>query len=1081
MTKFRIFTSNHLEILAEKLAEVVRAPLASPLEPECIVVQSKGMERWVSMQLARRHGICANTRFPFPNTFVEEIFRKLVQTLPDLSPFAPEVLSWKIMGLLPSLLGRSAFASLGSYLGDPPEALKLIQLAERVADTFDQYLLFRPEMILRWERGEETHWQAALWRELSKGREQLHRAALGKALLEALQGSKPDPVGLPERVSVFGISALPRFHMEVLAALSRIIQVNLFLMNPCREYWGDLLARREARQATAGAGSPPSQLHLETGNGLLASLGALGRDFFDILTEYPGEEDATFKDAGEERLLNALQSDILNLRDRGSKVNDGRTALAALDSSIQIHSCHSPMREVEVLHDRLRQLFEEDPSLAPGDILVMTPDIETYAPFIQAVFEASGDASRRIPFTIADRSVREEGEIATAFLALLNLQGSRFGASQVLALLETRAVRRRIGLSEADVELVRKWVHDTRICWGIDDRTRSQIGLPAYRENTWRAGVERLLLGYALPGGEERLFGGMLPYDEIEGGDTLVLGRFIDSLESLFTQLEALVRPRTLLEWSEVLRETLDRFFETDEDGEREIQVVRRRIKEFAAFQEISEFAGPLDVKVIRHHLSHSLEREGFGFGFMTGAVTFCAMLPMRSIPFRVIWLMGMNSDSYPRHSPPLAFDLMAGHPRRGDRSRRNDDRYLFLEAILSARDILAISYVGQGVQDNSILPPSVVVSELLDYLEQGFEVPGGGVSEQVVTHHRLQGFSPEYFKGDRKLFSYSHEYFETARRLVAGPRAPVSFISGRLSKPPAEWRTVDLGDLVRFFGNPARFLLTRRLGIDLDDGDQILSESEPFALSGLERYLLGEKLVARKLAGHDLTAYLPLARASGRLPHGMAGECVYEGLRLEVERFVAKTRPYLADGLAQPFPVDITVGDFRLRGRVDALYGERLVHHRYASARPQDHLRLWILHLALGAAGFPRTSMLMSIRPEGEAVWLGWEYGPVKESGEILAAILARYWEGLQRPLPFFPRSSWVYARLLLQKEKPDEEALRRASESWAGDDYRRGEREDPYYDLCFRDADPLDGEFQSLATELFGPLMAHQKEIDR
>ncbi len=1080
MTGLRIFTSNRLETLAGKLADVLRAPLASPLEPECIVVQSKGMERWVSMHLARRHGVCANTRFPFPNIFLEEIFRKLVQPLPDRSLFAPEALTWKIVGLLPPLLGRPAFASLRSYLGDPPEGLKLIQLAERVADTFDQYLLFRPEMIFRWEQGDETHWQAALWRELTKGREHLHRAALGKALLEALQRSTPDPAHFPERVSIFGISALPRFHMEVLAALSRITQVNLFFMNPCREYWGDVLARREARRVTAGAGSALSQLHLEAGNSLLASLGALGRDFFDILTEYPCEEDGTFQEPGEKTLLNALQSDILNLRDRG-KVNEARRALAAADSSIQIHSCHSPMREVEVLHDRLRQLFEEDPSLAPGDVLVMTADIETYAPFIQAVFEASGDPSSRIPFTIADRSVREEGEIATAFLAILDLQGSRFGASQVLVPLETKAVRRRIGLSEADLDLVRKWVHDTRIRWGIDDRSRRELALPAYRENTWRAGLERLLLGYALPGEEERLFDGILPYDEIEGSDTLVLGRFAAFLESLFAQVEALGRPRPLLEWSEVLRETLDRFLETDEDGEREIQVVRRKIKELAAFQEISGLTEPLDIRVIRHHLSHRLEREGFGFGFMTGAVTFCAMLPMRSIPFRVIWLMGMNSDSYPRHSPPLAFDLMARHPRRGDRSRRQDDRYLFLEALLSARDVFAISYVGQGVQDNSLLPPSVVVSELLDYLEQGFEAPGGGISGQVVTRHRLQGFSPEYFKGDQKLFSYSDEYFETARRLVAGRQVPVSFMSRGLSEPPAEWRTVDLGDLVRFFGNPTKFLLTRRLGIDLDEGGQVLPESEPFALSSLERYLVGERLVARKLAGNDLKAYLPLARASGRLPHGVAGECAYESLRLEVERFVSRTRPYLADGPGQPFPVDITVGDFRLRGRIEAVYGERLVHHRYASARPQDHLRLWILHLALGLAGPPRTSMLTGLRPEGEAVWVAWEYGPVRESGEILAALLARYWEGLRRPLPFFPRSSWAYAQLLLQKERPEEEALRRASETWAGDDYRRGEREDPYYDLCFRDADPLEEEFRSLATELLGPLMAHQKEIGR
>lgn len=1080
MMRLRLFTSNRLEILAEKLAEVLETPLASPLEPELIVVQSTGMERWVSMELARRHKICANVRFPFPNTFVEEIFRRVIQPLPDPSPFEPQVTSWRIMGLLPSLLGRPAFATLGNYLGDPPDALKLIQLAKRIADTFDQYLLFRPEMILRWEEGGEAHWQAELWRELSRGREHLHRAALGKALLEALQRPGVEIQDLPGRVSVFGISALPGFHLGVLAALSRVTNVNLFLMNPCREYWGDILAHREARRASAGAGPLTDQLHLETGNSLLASLGALGRDFFDLLTEYPGEEEAIFLDPGEGTLLSALQSDILNLRDRG-RAGEGRSAIAAADTSIQIHSCHSPMREVEVLRDRLCQLFEEDPDLAAGDILIMTPEIGTYAPFIQAVFAAPAGAAGMIPFTIADRSVREEGEIVAAFLAILDLWGRRFTSSQVLALLEARSVRRRAGLSEAEVELVRRWVRETGIRWGIDDENRRELALPAYRENTWRAGLDRLLLGYAQPGEEERLFGGVLPYDEIEGGDTLVLGRFLEFVEELFREVQTLGRSRTLVEWSRVLREILDRFFEMDEEAERELQVIRRKVKELADFQELAELTGPIELKALRYHLGHHLEREGFGFGFMTGAVTFCALLPMRSIPFKVIWLLGMNGDAYPRQAPPLGFDLMARHPRRGDRSRRNDDRYLFLEALLSAREHLGISYVGQSIQDNSLLPPSVVVSELQDYIEQGFALPGGDILEHVVTRHRLQGFSPEYFKGDQRLFSYSAEYSKTAKGLVAPRRAPLPFISAGLSEPPAEWRTVDLDDLVRFFANPARFLLTKRLGIRLDEEEQVLPESEPFTLTGLESYLLAERLVARGLAGQDLRAYLPLARAGGRLPHGIVGDCTYEELRIGVERFVARTRPYLESARPEPLPVDLTLGDFRLTGRISGRYGDRLVQQRYARVRPQDHLRAWITHLALGLADSPRSSMLASLRAEGEATWVAWDYGPVENGDGLLVVLLERYWEGLRRPLPFFPRSSWAYARLVLEKVNPEGEALRKASETWAGDDYQRGESEDPYYHLCFRDTDPLDDEFQRLAIELFEPLLAHQKEVGR
>jgi exodeoxyribonuclease V gamma subunit len=451
----------------------------------------------------------------------------------------------------------------------------------------------------------------------------------------------------------------------------------------------------------------------------------------------------------------------------------------------------------------------------------------------------------------------------------------------------------------------------------------------------------------------------------------------------------------------------------------------------------------------------------------------------MRSIPFKVIWLLGMNGDAYPRTSPPLGFDLVAHHPRRGDRSRRHDDRYLFLEALLSARERLAISYVGQSIQDNSLLPPSVVVSELQDAIEQGFELPAGDILDHVVTRHRLQGFSPEYFKGDHRLFSYSDDYFATAKRLVAPRRAPLPFIPARLSEPPVEWRTVDLDDLAKFFANPAKFLLTRRLGIRLDEGEEVLPEAEPFTLTGLERYLLEARLVTKGLAGQDLRGYLAVARAAGRLPHGMAGDCTYEELRIGVERFVARTRPYLESPQPESLPLDLSLGDFKVTGRISGRYGNRLVQQRYARAKPQDHLRAWIAHLALGLADSPRSSIVVGLRAEGEATWVAWEYGPVENGAEVLAGLLERYWEGLQRPIPFFPRSSWTYARLVLEKGSPEGEALRKVSEAWAGDDYRRGEREDPYYHLCFRDTDPLDDEFQRLAVDVFGPLLAHQKEV--
>ena len=397
------------------------------------------------MELARKSGICANIRFPFPNHFVYGLFREVIPDLEEISPYAPEIMTWKVMKALPLYLKKKGFESLRNYFSEGAADLKLFQLSQRVADLFDQYLLFRPEMVLGWEKGEESHWQAILWREVGKGIEKKHWAALKISFLEEIKKPGLKLKTLPERISVFGISALPPFHLEILAAVSKWIEVNLFLMNPCREYWGDLLTRRETRKVlekARGKRARPEDLHFDKGNTLLASMGMLGRDFFELISGLETGQQDLFADQEEKNLLSIIQGDILNLRDRSMEGN-GKKDLMEADDSIQVHSCHSPMREVEVLQDRLLSLFEADPTLLPKDILIMTPDIATYSPFIQAVFSVPPDDPRFIPFSIADRGVRQESQLAEIFLSLLDFQGSRFGVSKVLAVLESPGVQKR--------------------------------------------------------------------------------------------------------------------------------------------------------------------------------------------------------------------------------------------------------------------------------------------------------------------------------------------------------------------------------------------------------------------------------------------------------------------------------------------------------------------------------------------------------------------------------------------------------------------------------------------------------------
>jgi exodeoxyribonuclease V gamma subunit len=1084
----RVYTSNRMEALVRALAEVLERPLSSPLQPEVILVQSQGMERYLSMQLALRHGVSANCRFPFPNAFVEEVFRKFLPLSTEPSPFAPEILTWRIMKQLPLQFTQPGFESLRLYLEEEGDILKRLQLSSAVADTFDQYLLFRPDMIDRWESGEEDHWQAVLWRSLVGGCTQNHRAGLARVFPESLQRLSPEEAaGLPERISIFGISSLPRFHMEILSALSRFTEIHLFLMNPCSEYWGDILSEREMGRRLEGAAAGPSAqdlLHLEQGNGLLASLGRLGRDFLELVTELGWEETSAFDDPGDETLLHALQSDILHLRE--GDPGQGKRRVPAEDDSIRFHNCHSPMREVEVLKDQLLHLFERDPGLAPGDILVMTPDIETYGPYIQAVFDIPPNDPTWIPFSMADRGLRGQSLILEPFLAILDLCDSRFGASQVLRILECEPVRRRFDLSAGDMEVVKRWIRETRIRWGWDRQDRESAGLPAFEENTWRAGLHRLLLGYAMPGGDERLFRGILPYDPMEGGETELLGRLVEFADTLRKVTEALRELRRLDEWAGLLSGLLDGFFKPAGEEERESQVVRAAIRSLGEMTDPQRagFDQPVDLRAVRWSLGRALEREGFGYGFLTGGITFCSMLPMRSIPSRVICLIGMNNDAYPRESHPLGFDLVAAHPRPGDRSRRNDDKYLFLESLLSARETLLISYVGQGIQDNGTIPPSVLVSELMDYIGEHYAVEGNETLENLITHHRLQPFNPRYFDAGKRLFSYSAEYCEAAGLLLGERSAPVPFFTQGLSKPPEEFRTLDVEDLCRFYANPVRYLLNRRLLVHLQEESPFPEDKENFDIQGLERYLLGERMIRQQSKGADPAGLLTRLRASGVLPPGTVGECVHDELRAGADSLMAKVSA-LVGGTPETVDADIRLAGFSLEGRVGGVHAQGAIQYRYARIRGADLLRAWISHLALHLTApetVPRITFVAGISrekgklPEPEIFRLG----PVGEPGPILLHLLERYWGGLVMPLRLFPRSSLSYAQDVCVRNKDPQQALRRARAAWEGSERSRGECEDLYYRLCFGAEDPLDEEFEEVSKEVFGPLLEHMESAE-
>lgn len=1080
-----IYRSNRTEQLAEALAEVVRKPLASPLSPEVIVVSSQGIERWLSQQLAGRLGVFANARFPFPRAFVDELLSK-GPAGPD--PFSRDALPWSIAALLPEVARRPGAEAVAAYLAGDTRGEKLFDLAGEIASAFDQYVVYRPELVLAWERGAGRGFQPDLCRALARRHGSTHAAARAAAFL-----SGRVPESAPERVSVFGASSLPRLYVRLLARLAREREVHVFLLRA-------------------------SPFDVEA-HPLADSLGRLSREFEQVLREEaPAAEIVdSFVDAGKRSMLEVVQSDLLagKVREPGSTVAP-RAVARPVDTSIVAHSCHGPLREVEVLRDQLLFAFDADPNLAPEDVAVMTPDIDEYAPLIDAVFGLDPEEPGFIPYKIADRRVRVSNPAAEALLRMLELTAGRMKASDVLDLLQLEPVRDKLEIGPEELPALRRLVRDSGIRWGIDERHRAELGQPEARENTWRFGLDRLLLGQALQSDDVAFEGTLpLPFPGADAGE--LAGKLAEAARSVFAAREMLLAPKTPAAWVAALSAVVELLVSSEDRHLPLVHATRDALSALAGHAEAAGFDGEVHREAIGNMLGRLFDRETSGRSFLSGGVTFCALLPMRSIPFRIVYLLGLSDSAFPRRDRAPAFDLIAQHPEVGDRSSREEDRLLFLEALLSARQRFVMSFVGRAAHDNTQLAPSAVVAELLDTLDRTFttsseregqlplaiddhRVARDGLGRRAVVEHPLQAFSARYFGAstDSRLFSYGDAEAEGARALSTRDVQVERFASAPLLDAASE--VLELSDLIRFLENPARSFFRRRLGVVLEDEPSLVSDRDPVELSPLEAYELGARLLEQLARGRGLDEARGWAKGLGLVPPGAAGDIDIQRATDIAGRLLSEAEEWLAGEPEPPVSFDVGLDGARLAGVLRGVRpkGQALV--RFARLKPKNELAAWAQHLALCAArptGSFRTTLVLGRARNDDARVEGRVFEPLDEARakRHLGELARLYRLGQRSPLCLFPNASKVFAeRFGAAADRPDRErsALWMARKAFT-DRSAGAEADDAYVRRIFASVDPFaagpspfdpTGEaglptFAEVSLLVFAPLLASSRAV--
>ncbi|MDQ6812894.1 MAG: exodeoxyribonuclease V subunit gamma [Bacteroidota bacterium] len=936
--------SNSLEQLAGELSRQLQRQGNHVFQPQYIVTQTQGMNNWLKIKIAGNVGIVANCKFLKPNDVVNEIYCKLGAR--NTSVLSPGVLRWVLFTLLSSKEFQNEFRRIANYYTN--DDVKRMALAEKVADLFDQYQIYRPEMIRQWNADPlsldlNNGWQKYLWVKAKEvlGESMPDKTVIGKSIVEALKEpakQKKIQNQIPN-IHVFGLSIITTYHVHIFYELAKVINVTFHLLNPAPAvYWFEDKSEKQLALWRQKSNLKLTDAHLQnSGNPLLTGWGRVLQDTFSMFFE--SEEflnqyaDIESPEPLTKTLLGKIQNDIFN--NHNSESRNRLSVQNINDGSITINACYTTAREVEVLYNYLVHLVDQkSEQLSARDIVVMVSDIDAYAPYIKAVFNA---AKYKFPFNIADESFTVSDNLFSALQSLLSLGEDNFKAEEVLQLLDSNYIRTRFSIS--NLELIRKAVDKANIRFGIEGLMDDETIYVS-----WKNGIRRLMYGICMSGEEEYAVDGYTTYplDIAEGEDSFELIRFCHFAEVLISTIEDRKQVRTITEWGEYIEQVVDKLiYQTEDNNDEDYRLLLKNLEKLYVLNDVVTDKVTFDV--FKHSFVQSLTGETRSNAFASGGITFCSLIPMRSIPFKVVALLGLNFDKFPRKETRVSFNLMEQEKRKGDRNVKENDKHLFLETILSAQQYLYISYPGRNSKDNTAMPPSVLIDELIDYIQTGVDDDTFKVREAMVTTHPLHGFSHKYRLKNKRLYNYLGQ-----ADIIPGAATTSNSNAADL----VSFEEVSIDSFINFFKNPFKAYYNDVLLIRYEQDNVLLPENEVFEVDGLQSWQMKQDLLFSE--ADELDTYRNKGVANGTLPLKHMADWALASAADAVTPLKKLVGDCIGDAAEESMQVELSIDSILLKGKLSRLYDGKLIFISFSKNETKYLLEAYIKYLIAIAAGNP-------------------------------------------------------------------------------------------------------------------------------
>ena len=993
--------SNSLQPMSHLLANELKATAQDPFVKQWIVTQTEGMNSWLKQTIAKQNGIAANINFCKPNDIISEIYRKSIRS--GKSIVNTEDIRWCIYGLLnhPDFLDK--YSSISNYYLD--NDIKRIALSDELADLFDQYQIYRHDIIEEWNdkiiNGEAPEtWQMWLWMnvKIKLGEAYEDRVQLANTLLASL--TDPEVQASVKRtipsLHLFGLAVITPYYLRIFHALAQFIDIHLYLVNPCPEHiWMDYSSEQQITKLLKKRNKQRKEVdHLLVGNDLLLNWGTIIKESFKLLMDkddFINVYNADFAQPIEnpKTLLKKIQHDIYNNANKEQRLVLAGTEIK--DGSITINGAYTPVREVEILHNYLVELVDKKKeTLSPKDIVVLVSDIELYAPFIHSVFSNS---KYEFKYNIADESYAAGNNLFTAIQEILTLDAQSFKVESVLKLLESPYIRNRFKIK--DEEALRTAARQAGIIFSMEGRTADDT-----RYVSWDYGLKKIMYGICMSG-EPEIYDGQdtfIPLDTAEGSEAIERVRLLYFVKMLKHKLADRNQTRTISEWAEYLQALVeDMIFQAGEKDDEDYTKLVQFTEHMALLEKDANVE--ISFEIFRHSFLQRLELEKKAGSFAKGGITFCSLVPMRSIPFKVVAMLGMDFDKFPRKETALSFSILNENPKPGDRNVKNNDKHLFLETLMSAQSYLYISYIGANPKDGSKLPASSLVDELIDYVARGIQSDENGLNKDTdalrkewVTLHPLHSFSSNYQKNNGLVSYLDESYYKTKIEIATKPIDPKLF----------EIDIVDINEIARFLQNPARQYLQKQFNVYYHDDEVLLKDHELFELDHLTKWSFQDNVMAMDDA--EIDAYYESIKKSGKLPLSKMGKAMMDDIVEDIEDLRLRLKE-ATNGLPKsPIEIKFNLDDTLITGKVDFIYGNRFITVCNSSDQLKYLLKAFVVYLGIIANG--DTDIEFVFIPKKLKTNSILEAGKIKqdEAIAILKQYLGYYKQGHHSYFNFFP-----------------------------------------------------------------------------